>query len=88
MIRVILCKVDHWRLTADGGLEFTGQGFLQNEDGDYITEDNTIVPAEEFDPDNPGNVVGAKGIETGLLNILNDGGTSGQSYDSFSDEQK
>ena len=80
--------VDHWKLTADGGLAFTGQGFLQNEDGDYITEDNTIVPAEEFDPDNPGNVVGAKGIETGLLNILNDGGTSGQSYDSFSDEQK
>ena len=75
--------VDHWRLTADGGLEFTGEGWLQNEEGLYLNTDGT-TSTEPI----PGLTIGAEGIETGLLNILNDGGTSGRSYDGFTDRQK
>ena len=78
---------DHWRMTADGGLEFTGEGWLRTADDQfYINSDGSRTPVSEGPI--PGLTIGAEGIETGLLNILNDGGTSGQSYDSFSDEQK
>ena len=75
--------VDHWKLTADGGVAFTGEGWLQNEAGLYIGTDGSL--SEE---PIPGLTIGAEGIETGLLNILNDGGTSGRTYDEFNDTQK
>ena len=75
--------IDHWRRTADGGLEFTGEGWLQNEEGLYLNTDGT-TSTEPI----PGLTIGAKGIETGLVNILNNGGTSGRSYDGFTDRHK
>ena len=79
--------VDYWKLTADGGLEFTKDGWLKTEDEQfYINSDGSRTPVSEGPI--PGLTIGSEGIETGLLNILNDGGTSGQSYDSFTDGQK
>ena len=76
---------DNWRLTADGGLEFDGDGWLKTADGQhYINEDGSLTPLA----DGPGpNTIGAEGIETGLLNILN-GLDSGRSWDSFTSEQR
>lgn len=73
---------DYWRLTQDGELVNDGQGWLRDVDGKYINIDGTRT-------DNPieGKTLGAKGIETGLLNILY-GGTSGRRYDDFSVEQQ
>lgn len=76
-----LIAVDHWRLTADGGLEFTGEGWLQNEAGEYINTDGT-TSAEPI----PGLAIGAEGIETGLLRILT--GENNKTYSQFGDEQK
>jgi hypothetical protein len=50
-------SADYWRLTADGGLEYDGSGWLKGVDGKYILDDN-------------GNKVGAETIETGLIKIL------------------
>jgi hypothetical protein len=50
-------SADYWRLTADGGLEYDGDGWLRDANGEYILDNN-------------GNRVGAAGIETGLINIL------------------
>jgi murein DD-endopeptidase MepM/ murein hydrolase activator NlpD len=50
-------SADYWRLTADGGLEYDGDGWLRDANGEYIRDDN-------------GNRIGAKTIEAGLLNIL------------------
>ena len=79
--------VDHWKLTADGGVAFTKDGWLKTEDEQfYINSDGSRTPVSEGPI--PGLTIGAEGIETGLLNILNDGGTSGRSYDGFTDRQK
>jgi hypothetical protein len=48
---------DNWTLTANGGLEYDGEGWLKKADGSYYLDDN-------------GNKVGDKGIETGLIKIL------------------
>ena len=76
---------DNWRLTEDGGLEFDGDGWLKTADGQhYINEDGSLTPlADGPDP----NTIGAEGIETGLLNILN-GLDSGRSWASFTSEQR
>jgi hypothetical protein len=66
-------SADYWKLTADGELEYDGDGWLKDESGKFLR-------------DKDGKRIGAKGIETGLLNILN-GGTSNVAYDSYSDEQ-
>ena len=73
---------DYWRLTQDGGLVSDGQGWLRDVDGTYINIDGTRTNRPIV-----GKTLGAKGIETGLLNILY-GGTSGRSYDDFSAEQQ
>ena len=48
---------DNWRLTEDGGLEFDGDGWLKTPDGEYIR-------------DHDGNKIGAQGVETGLIAIM------------------
>ena len=71
---------DYWLLTHGGQLVNDGQGWLKDENGKYINIDGsrTDKPIE-------GKTLGAKGIETGLLNLF--AGTSGRSYDSFTDAQ-
>ncbi|AHC14397.1 M23 family metallopeptidase [Salinispira pacifica] len=64
---------DYWKLTAEGELINDGDGWLRDENGDLVRNEN-------------GDPIGANGVETGLLNILY-GGTSGRSYDNFSDEE-
>ena len=49
--------VDHWKLTADGGLAFDGDGWLKTADGKYIR-------------DRDGNKIGAQGVEAGLIAIM------------------
>jgi hypothetical protein len=50
-------SADFWRLTANGGLEYDGSGWLRGVDGEYMLDDN-------------GNKVGAETIEAGLIKIL------------------
>jgi murein DD-endopeptidase MepM/ murein hydrolase activator NlpD len=50
-------SVDYWKLKRNGDLINDGDGWLKDENGRYIL-------------DNQGNRVGAKGIETGLTKIL------------------
>jgi hypothetical protein len=57
---------DFWKLTATGGLEFDGDGYLRDVDGKYINMDGTTT--EEL---NSAKVIGVAGIESGLLKILN-----------------
>ena len=65
--------VDHWKMTWGGQLISDGDGWLKDMNGNYILDEN-------------GNKIGAEKQESGLLNIM--AGTSGQKYDSFTDEQK
>ncbi|MDR1108597.1 MAG: hypothetical protein LBL19_06135 [Spirochaetaceae bacterium] len=60
---------DYWQLTATGGLKYDGSGYLRDVDGLYINYDGskTVEPVKE----GRGRTVGAAGIETGLLRILN-----------------
>ncbi|MDR2759430.1 MAG: hypothetical protein LBB78_08615 [Spirochaetaceae bacterium] len=60
---------DFWQLTGTGGLKYDGSGYLRDVDGLYINYDGTKTaePVKE----GPGKTVGASGIETGLLRILN-----------------
>ena len=64
---------DYWKLMKDGTLVKDKDGWLRNENGEYIL-------------DKKGNRIGAEGIETGLLNILY-GGTNRKAYESYSDKQ-
>ena len=57
---------DYWKLTKDGGLQYDGDGYLRDTDGKYINKDGSR--SQEFDGT---KVLGDKGIETGLLKILN-----------------
>ena len=66
-------SADYWKLMANGDMVEDGDGWLKDQNGNLIKDEN-------------GNPIGAEGIETGLLNILN-GGTSNAAYSSFSDEQ-
>jgi murein DD-endopeptidase MepM/ murein hydrolase activator NlpD len=50
-------SADFWKLTANGGLEYDGSGWLRGVDGKYILDAN-------------GNRIGAETIESGLLKIL------------------
>ncbi|MCF6334575.1 MAG: M23 family metallopeptidase, partial [Spirochaetales bacterium] len=65
--------VDFWTMNKNGDLIEDGDGWLRDQNGNYKLDKN-------------GNKIGAAGIETGLLNILN-GGTSGVAYSEFTDEQ-
>jgi hypothetical protein len=60
---------DFWQLTDTGGLTYDGSGYLRDVDGLYINYDGTKT--EEPVKDGVGRTVGASGIETGLLRILN-----------------
>ncbi|AHC14386.1 M23 family metallopeptidase [Salinispira pacifica] len=73
-------SADYWKLTKNGDLINDGSGYLKDEMGMYVNADGSRT-TEITD-----QTIGAEGIETGLLNILN-GGTSNTSYDSYSDEQ-
>ncbi|NNM67975.1 MAG: hypothetical protein HKM06_08205, partial [Spirochaetales bacterium] len=72
---------DYWKLLNDGTLQYDGQGYLTDEQGLYINQDGS--KSRNF---GKSNTIGAGGVESGLLNILN-GGTGGVGYDNFSDEQ-
>jgi hypothetical protein len=72
---------DYWKLAYDGTLINDNQGYLRDENGKYINIDGTRT-----DKPIEGKTIGAKGIETGLLNILF-GGTTDAKYDQFSDGQ-
>lgn len=50
-------SADYWKLRQNGLLEYDGSGYLYNEQGEQLRDDN-------------GKAVGAKGIEGGLLAIL------------------
>ena len=73
-------SADYWKRTWGGQLVNDGSGWLRDENGKYINIDGTLS-----DEPIPGQTLGATGIETGLLNILE--GTSSQGYNTFSDEQ-
>jgi murein DD-endopeptidase MepM/ murein hydrolase activator NlpD len=64
---------DFWKLMANGDLVDDGDGWLRDQNGNYVK-------------DSDGNTIGAKGKETGLLNILY-GGTAGADYNQYSDTQ-
>ena len=66
-------SADYWRMTWSGQLLSDGDGWLKDMNGNYILNEN-------------GDRIGAEKQESGLLNIMN--GTGGQSYASFTDEQK
>ncbi len=66
-------SADYWKLMRNGTLVNDNSGWLTDENGKPILNAN-------------GEKIGAKGIETGLLNILF-GGTSGVGYETYSDEQ-
>ena len=54
---------DYWKLTADGGLEYDGEGYLRGVNGEYIR-------------DKDGNKIGADGIEGGLITIMQKAGVN------------
>jgi len=66
--------MDYWKLLNDGTLQKDGSGWLRDERGNLILNKD-------------GQMIGATGEETGLLNIMY-GGTSGKIYKSFEDYQK
>jgi murein DD-endopeptidase MepM/ murein hydrolase activator NlpD len=66
-------SADYWKLMRNGTLVNDNSGWLTFEDGKPVFNVN-------------GEQIGAKGIETGLLNILF-GGTSGVGYNNYTDEQ-
>ena len=66
-------SADYWRMTWSGQILSDGDGWLKDMNGNYILNEN-------------GDRIGAEKQESGLLNIMN--GTGGQSYASFTDEQK
>jgi murein DD-endopeptidase MepM/ murein hydrolase activator NlpD len=72
--------VDNWILMKDGTLVKDKDGWLKDANGMYINEDGSRS-WEVTD-----KTIGAKGIETGLLNIIY-GGTSNVDYTNFSDSQ-
>lgn len=55
---------DYWRLTWGGQLINDNQGYLMDENGFYINTDGSRT--KEITE----NTIGAKGLETGLLNIM------------------
>ncbi|MBC6719662.1 S-layer family protein [Treponema sp. Marseille-Q4130] len=71
---------DYWKLTHGGQLVNDRQGWLKDENGKYIG-----IDGKPMDEPIEGKTLGARGIETGLLNLL--AGTSGRNYDSFTDAQ-
>jgi len=73
-------SADYWRMTCGGQLISDKDGWLKDENGWYINADGTHT--EELQD----NTLGAAKQESGLLNIIN--GTSGQKYDTFTEEQK
>ncbi|MBN1804113.1 MAG: hypothetical protein JW837_02570, partial [Sedimentisphaerales bacterium] len=56
-------SADYWKLTADGGLEYDGEGYLRGVNGEYIR-------------DKDGNKIGADGIESGLIAIMQKAGVN------------
>ncbi|ADN02955.1 hypothetical protein STHERM_c20200 [Spirochaeta thermophila DSM 6192] len=89
---------DYWLLKRDGTMVNDGEGWLKVEVGDgdvkYVTwRDGKVVLTDEvverrYDTRRiREGTVGARGVETGLLNILF-GMTSGGGYGAFSHEQK
>ncbi|WP_407397294.1 hypothetical protein [Treponema sp.] len=70
---------DFWRMTWGGQIINDGQGYLVDENGYYINSDGTHTKYITE------KTLGAKGIETGLLNIINN--SSNLPYCLFSDEQ-
>jgi hypothetical protein len=64
---------DFWKLMRDGTLVNNNTGWLTDEDGNPVLNEN-------------GEQIGAEGIETGLLNIIF-GGTHNVGYDEYNDEQ-
>ena len=72
---------DYWKLTHGGQLVNDGQGWLKDENGKYISIDGTLE-----DKPIEGKTLGARGIETGLLNLL--GGTSGRKNETFTTEER
>ena len=76
--------VDHWTMMKDGSLKKDNDGWLRDEDGMYINSDGSRT-AWRTD-----KTLGAKGIETGLLNILypDEGSGYGKKYTDFTSEQK
>ena len=66
-------SADYWKLMDNGDLVKDNDGWLKDQNGNY-----------KLDKD--GNRIGAEGIETGLLNILN-GGTSNKAYSEYSDAE-
>jgi hypothetical protein len=58
-------NVDLWTLTENGGLKVDGSGYLRDKDGKYINKDGN--GSDTLDPE---KAVGAPGMETGLLKIL------------------
>jgi hypothetical protein len=66
-------SADYWKLMRNGTLVNNNSGWLTDEDGKPILNEND-------------ERIGAGGIETGLLNILF-GGTHNVGYDEYSDEQ-
>ena len=73
---------DHWTIKKDGSLVKDKDGWLRDENGMYINSDGTRT-AKVTD-----KTIGAKSLETGLLNILFCKEGYGNSYSDFTDEQK
>ncbi|MEE1211853.1 MAG: M23 family metallopeptidase [Treponema sp.] len=76
--------VDHWTMMKDGSLKKDNDGWLRDEDGMYINSDGSRTTWRTE------KTLGAKGIETGLLNILypDEGSGYGKKYADFTSEQK
>jgi murein DD-endopeptidase MepM/ murein hydrolase activator NlpD len=74
-------SVDYWILTHNGFLVNDNQGYLKDENDLYINRDGSRTAGII-----PGQTIGARGVETGLLNILY-GGTGDVGYGNFSDDQ-
>jgi hypothetical protein len=72
---------DYWKLMNNGTLVNDNEGWLKNENGKYVNIDGSLSDAPI-----PGETIGADGVETGLLNILNEG-TSNRHWGSYSEEQ-
>jgi len=73
-------SADYWKLMNDGTLVYDGDGWLKDEAGNYINADGSHTKTKGI------NTIGAAGVETGLLNILN-GGTHDRAYNSYSQGQ-
>lgn len=64
---------DNWKLNANGNLEWDGDGWLKDQNGEFVLDDN-------------GNRIGHEKIEMGLLAILT--GEQKASYADYSEEDK